>query len=508
MKKPLQTWTAAALFALAMSAACGPTLPPTTAPTPSDPTFEPLKAALQAYVDQTQPYRKEAAQAQEQAPGKAQPTPAAAAALRTRQNVLAEALRTKLRPNAKAGDIFTAPMATAIKHTLEGVFVSERRALILDELAEQNEGAHLDKAPAVNEQLKAPKVPPRLVEALPPLPKQLEYDFAGRTLILRDVDADVVVDYVADALPALAPAAVPTARPAAIEGGATSPLPMPSLRGGTVFVLMGDSGSGDQPQQQVAQAMLTYFETARRFPFVLMLGDNLYDDDYEGEFLVPYKALLDRGVKFYAALGNHDRDVEQHFKPFNMQDKDRYSFDEGNARFAALNTNHPTDPDQITWLDTVFASAGDKWRICFFHHPLYSSGQHAGESRDVIRPALEEALVRNRVNVAFAGHDHLYERVKAQRGVYYFVSGGGGRSLYAIHPSEFDEVGVSEHHFMVAEIAGDRLFFEAITQQQKLLDCGVIYRTQTASQKPDDDTKKWLASCEEGKPKAVRTTQR
>jgi hypothetical protein len=48
---------------------------------------------------------------------------------------------------------------------------------------------------------------------------------------------------------------------------------MPSVRGGTVFALMGDSGSGDRPRQAVAQAMLTYFNTARHFPFVLMLGD-------------------------------------------------------------------------------------------------------------------------------------------------------------------------------------------------------------------------------------------
>ena len=53
-----------------------------------------------------------------------------------------------------------------------------------------------------------------------------------------------------------------------------------------------------------------------------MLGDNLYHDDYTDEFSVPYKPLLDRGVKFYAALGNHDRDLEIHFKPFNMNDRD------------------------------------------------------------------------------------------------------------------------------------------------------------------------------------------
>src|SRR5262249_5758905 len=286
-----------------------------------------------------------------------------------------------------------------------------------------------------NQQLKAPRMPPRLIEALPPLPKQLEYDFVGRTLVLRDVDADLVVDFMANALPVEPPRGEQPAPPPAPPRGAASPLPLRDLRGGTVLALMADSGSGDLPQQQVAQAMLTYFTTARRFPFVLMLGDNLYDDDYENEFLVPYKPLLDRGVKFYATLGNHDRDLEQHFKPFNMGDRDRYSFDQGNIRFAALNSNRPSDPEQIKWLDGAFTDAVHKWRIVSFHHPLYTSGQHAAESRDVIRPALEDALVRNNVNVTFAGHDHLYAHVKPQRGIHHFVSGGGGRNLYRYRKS-------------------------------------------------------------------------
>lgn len=495
-----------ALFAIGIAfvaATCGPTLPPTTTPPQPDPTFDPLRSALQAYIDITQPFRKEAAQAAESVPGKNGTTPAAAQAVRTRQNVLADALRTKLRPNAKQGDIFVPALADAIRHQIAAAFTSERRDLIVDELAEQNTTPPITRTPTINEQLKAPRVPPVLVELLPPLPKQLEYDFAGRALILRDIDADVVVDFVPNALPAAVPSNEPPAQEASSPPGETSPLPMPRIRGGTVFALMGDSGSGDQPQQAVAKAMLTYFTTARRFPFVLMLGDNLYDDDYNGEFLEPYKPLLDRGVKFYAALGNHDRDVEIHFKPFNMGDKDRYSFDEGNARFAALNSNHPADPEQIKWLDGVYNDAGDKWRIAFFHHPLYSSGQHAAESRDVIRPALEDALVGNRVNVVFSGHEHLYERIKPQRGIHYFVSGGGGRNLYSVRKSDFDEVAVSQHHFMVAEIAGDRLLFEALTQSQKVLDCGVIYRT--ADVKPDNDTQKWMAECDSlvGRPRTT-----
>ena len=145
---------------------------------------------------------------------------------------------------------------------------------------------------------------------------------------------------------------------------------LPGIARSTSFALIGDSGSGDSAQKNVANAMLRYFTTARRFTFVLMLGDNLYHDDYQGEFSVPYQGLLERGVLFYAALGNHDRELEQHYKPFHMTDRLYYAFTEGNARFVALNSNHPADKAQLAWLDGAFGSTGTKWRISFFHHPL------------------------------------------------------------------------------------------------------------------------------------------
>src|SRR5256885_17174676 len=94
------------VLAVAFISACGPTLPPTAVPAPPDPTFEPFRRALQTYVDQTQPYRKQAAQAAEAVPGKATPAAGATPSVRARQNVLADARKTKLRPGAKPGDPF------------------------------------------------------------------------------------------------------------------------------------------------------------------------------------------------------------------------------------------------------------------------------------------------------------------------------------------------------------------------------------------------------------------
>src|SRR5437762_2436784 len=93
----------------------------------------------------------------------------------------------------------------------------------------------------------------------------------------------------------------------------TLPVKSSSVR----FAAIGDMGTGDSPQYEVAQQMVTY---RQKFPFdfVIMLGDNIYGShdpsDFEQKFSQPYKPLLDAGVKFYAALGNHDDPNERFFK--------------------------------------------------------------------------------------------------------------------------------------------------------------------------------------------------
>jgi 3',5'-cyclic AMP phosphodiesterase CpdA len=238
-----------------------------------------------------------------------------------------------------------------------------------------------------------------------------------------------------------------------------------------------------------------------------MLGDNMYGgerpQDFEKKFARPFKPLLDAGVKFYATLGNHDDPDQRFYKPFNMNGERYYTFGKGPIDFFVLDSNY-VDPKQVAWLEQKLAGSRAPWKIAFFHHPLYSSGQHAAESRSVIRPALEAALVRNHVNVVLSGHEHLYERVKPQKGIRYFVSGGGGRYLYNVRKSDFDDVAVSEHHFMVAEVAGDAFLFEAVRPDGTLIDCGVDWRTDAAAQKHDRAVDGWLSSCHQA---LVKTTQ-
>ena len=88
---------------------------------------------------------------------------------------------------------------------------------------------------------------------------------------------------------------------------------LPNRSGSLKFAAIGDNGTGDRPQYEVAQQMTKAHETFA-FDLVIMLGDNMYGGqrpaDFVKKFEQPYAPLLSAGVKFQASLGNHDR-VEQ-----------------------------------------------------------------------------------------------------------------------------------------------------------------------------------------------------
>ena len=108
-----------------------------------------------------------------------------------------------------------------------------------------------------------------------------------------------------------------------------------------------------------------------RFPFefVLMVGDNMYGGesarDFERKFEIPYKPLLDAGVKFYASLGNHDSPNQKMYKLFNMNGQRSYTFrPKLGVRFFALDSNY-MDRTQLAWLEKELATSGSDWKIAY-----------------------------------------------------------------------------------------------------------------------------------------------
>jgi predicted phosphodiesterase len=261
-------------------------------------------------------------------------------------------------------------------------------------------------------------------------------------------------------------------------------LELPLESGSIRFAVIGDSGTGNTPQYEIGQRMSEAHQ-AFPFDFVIMLGDNLYGlerpADYASKFEAPYATLLQRGVKFYAALGNHDNPNQRFYEPFHMGGERYYSFDKGNARFFALDSNY-MDERQLDWLERALASAREPWKLAFFHHPLYSSGGFHGPSLD-LRKLLEPLFVKHRMQVVFSGHEHFYERIKPQKGVYYFIEGGSARLRRGnIRKTEITARGFdADNSFMLVEIAGDTLHFETIARTGARVEAGTIEREGVAS---------------------------
>ena len=288
-------------------------------------------------------------------------------------------------------------------------------------------------------------------------------------------------------------APVPTAAQAPATAGPALPLPL--KQGSVRFMVIGDTGRGDKGQYETGSEMA---KIRQQFPFefVVMVGDNMYGGDAPADFVkkfeTPYKALLDAGVKFYGALGNHDNPNQRSYRLFNMGGERYYTFraspggvgrvTHGGVRFFGIDSNY-LSKEQLDWLGKELGSSGSEWKICFFHHPLYSSGRTHGSSVET-REVLEPIFVKNGVNVVLAGHDHFYERIKPQQGIYHFVVGSSGSLRRGdLKKTDMTAKGYDQDYvFMLAEIAGDELHFAALTRTGQVVDSGVLPRPSPAAE--------------------------
>ena len=256
---------------------------------------------------------------------------------------------------------------------------------------------------------------------------------------------------------------------------------LPNKEGSFKFAVLGDFGTGDAVQYQLASQMVRLYGQFK-YNFVAMVGDNLYGSerpqDFTKKFEIPYRPLLESGVKFYGALGNHDAREQRFYKPFNMDGKLYYSVKPKNdVRFFFLESTYPV-PEQIQWVENELKNSDSDWKIAVFHHPLYSSGdRHGSDVR--LREVLEPLFLKYNVSVVLNGHDHFYERIKPQKGIQYFVVGSGGK----LRAGNIDRgSGLTAKGFdtdlasMAAEIVDDQMYFNAISRTGQIVDSGVLTR--------------------------------
>jgi acid phosphatase len=258
------------------------------------------------------------------------------------------------------------------------------------------------------------------------------------------------------------------------------------------FLAIGDSGSGTEDQGRIAGRM---WEWRERHPYnlVLMLGDNIYGNTEAGgggspkrfpaEFDQFYQRFLDQGVRFRAALGNHD--LQTGHGKYEIADERRfgiagplgyYEFSPagGLVDFFALNSQlrgrqmHA----QIDWLKEKLRASTARWKVVFLHQPLYTPPGRHGPDR-AMRAAIEESLNTYGVQLVLAGHNHFYARMKPIGGVEYVVSGGGGRHLYHPAADACTEVVREQFHFVAFDVYPDRIHLSAVDAD------GVVFDDKT-----------------------------
>ena len=273
----------------------------------------------------------------------------------------------------------------------------------------------------------------------------------------------------------------------------------PSTADRLAFIVLGDYGTGRQPQYEVAAAMLRVVRERQGgdnpVRFVITTGDNLYatrvwfglasssgdfDSHWERKFFRPYQGVLG-AIPFYPTLGNHDGDAsESHgdlaayldnfFFPAPRPAR-YYSFNFGGlAEFFALDSTDNTPPgrqaiyapeaEQSQWLRRELADSKAVWKIPYFHHPPFNAGPGHGAELDKLR-AWADWFGQSGVKVAFSGHEHNFqwsEQNDATRGVRYVISGAGGSlrsgDVRGNMPAANIAAWAPERHFLLVEIDG------------------------------------------------------
>jgi hypothetical protein len=118
--------------------------------------------------------------------------------IRTAQQMLVERIGLA-RSGAKQGDIFTPEIAAQFKRIIrpESREHGTKEAIKADQAENvpfKVNGPYPDKQPLAT-------MPPNVLAALPPLPKDLDYRFVDKHLILRDTRANLIVDYMLNVMP-------------------------------------------------------------------------------------------------------------------------------------------------------------------------------------------------------------------------------------------------------------------------------------------------------------------
>jgi hypothetical protein len=185
---------------------------------------------------------------------------------------------------------------------------------------------------------------------------------------------------------------------------------------------------------------------------VLPLGDIQYENGALDKFTGSYDPSWGRLKSITKPVpGNHEyltAGASGYYSYFGAAAGDPakgyYSYDLGAWHVVALNSNCSSvggcgsGSAQLAWLKADLAAHPTTCTLAYWHHPLFSSGQHGNNTQ--VAP-LWDALAASGAELVLSGHDHDYERFAAQNsagvvdpatGIRQFVVGTGGKNHYGL----------------------------------------------------------------------------
>ncbi len=285
-----------------------------------------------------------------------------------------------------------------------------------------------------------------------------------------------------------------------LGGGSFRSAPLPG-QGRVRFAAFGDSGkipgwayvrdsAGIQPApwlqsfwpSQGSQGLLARRILEMSPELVLHLGDLVYPwgrwEHYALAVFDPFRKLLAQ-ADFRPTLGNHDLITERGeplFRAFLQPRADQryYSFVRGPVRFFCLDAfSSPIGPGskQLAWIQRTLESAHEAWKVVYLHRPFFTASRSRKDrENDLLRTLLHPVFVKNQVSLVLSGHDHVYERYTSKEGIHYAVVGGGGKSLYQLHPDPLLKKSCRCFSFILVDADKKRFSFQAFSIDGERID--------------------------------------
>lgn len=284
------------------------------------------------------------------------------------------------------------------------------------------------------------------------------------------------------------------------------------------FIYFGDAQNN--LRSQWSRVIREAFRDAPKAAFLLHAGDLINSAEADSEWGEWFEAggFINRMIPNLAVPGNHEmaKDTEGkprttiHWRPqfeFPLNgpeglEETCFTLTYHNLRLIALDSNQKLDV-QAKWLEETLQSNQSEWVICFFHHPVFSTG--SGRDNELLRKLWKPIFDKYRVDLVLQGHDHSYgrtglhvpsiedwqaaveekkrldpkgelnlpygvQKLEQTSGTVYVVSVSGPKMYNNSRPPFMPRLAEDTQLYQVIEVDGSKLRFEARTASAKLYD--------------------------------------